>query len=195
MSFFKKLTRSRTNSGNYQPEESDESYERVNHHDSQAPPSAYRHRDDAQSPDNISQQDSKMYSNRTSQDGFSNNNNNMRTVGAPTRDSGFVDTQSQHQSLPPQSQVQPALSAPDLLTQAFHAAVKPYSDRIAELEQQLRAMELEMSSLSADRHAKEQEVLALSGERHEMIAWIDKRGLRAGMSPHISHLPTNTDIT
>lgn len=58
--------------------------------------------------------------------------------------------------------------APDLLTRAFNDAVRPYTDKINELEaevQDLRAW-----------------VETLQNERKEVHAWIDKRGLRPGMS-------------
>jgi hypothetical protein len=57
--------------------------------------------------------------------------------------------------------------APDLLTRAFHEAVRPYSEKIEHLEAQLADMQ----------HWVEQ----LELQRNEMYSWIDKRGLRPGM--------------
>jgi hypothetical protein len=59
-------------------------------------------------------------------------------------------------------------SAPDLLTRAFNEAVRPYTDKIEALEQQLADMQ--------------GYVEALERERVEMHGWIDKRGLRPGTS-------------
>jgi len=173
MSFFKKLTRSRTNSGSYQHED-DDSYERVNNHDGQAPPSSYRDPNNQQSPppDN-SQHDSRMYSSQSSQDGYSNSNHRPQG-GISTRDSGFVDSgtpQQQHQQpMMGGAPMKPmdSLSAPDLLTAAFNAAVKPYTDKIAQLEEQMRLMSAQLQRFEE--------------ERHTICAWIDKRGLRAGTS-------------
>lgn len=102
------------------------------------------------------------------------------------RDSGFVDSGTpQHQHQQPMmgsSKPMDALSAPDLLTAAFNAAVKPYTDRIAQLEEQ-------MHNMSAQLQRFEQ-------ERHIICSWIDKRGLRAGMFSRLTttslELTTNT---
>lgn len=185
MSFFKKLTRSRTNSGSYQHED-DDSYERVNTHDGQAPPSSYR--DPSQGhpqsppPDN-SQHDSRMYSSQSSQDGYSNSNHRPQG-GISTRDSGFVDSgtpQQQHQQ--PMMGGAPlksmdSLSAPDLLTAAFNAAVKPYTDKIAQLEEQMHLMSAQLQRFEE--------------ERHTICTWIDKRGLRAGRSMAFRSLPLHS---
>jgi len=192
-SFFKRLGRSRTNSGSYQPED-DESYERVNAQDSQGggPPSSFRDPNQygTASPEQGSQHtDSRMYSSRSSQEVGGYNvqqqpqqqhlqqhqlqqlpGQQQRPQGM-SRDSGFIDanhTPLQQQSMMNPSKPLEAVSAPDLLTAAFNAAVKPYSDRIADLESELRNMQADI------RH--------LEQERNEVIAWIDKRGLRAGMS-------------
>ena len=190
-SFFKRLGRSRTNSGSYQPED-DESYERVNAQDSQGggPPSSFRDPNQygTASPEQDSQQtDRRMYSSRSSQEvgGYNSQQpqqqqhlqqnqlqqQQQRPQGM-SRDSGFIDanhTPQQQQSMMSTSKPLDAVSAPDLLTAAFNAAVKPYSDRIADLESELRNMQADI------RH--------LEQERNEVIAWIDKRGLRAGTCP------------
>ena len=191
-SFFKRLGRSRTNSGSYQPED-DESYERVNAQDSQGggPPSSFRDPNQygTASPEQGSQHtDSRMYSSRSSQDvgGYGSQQQQQqhmqqnqlqqqqqRPLGM-SRDSGFIDvnhTPQQQQTMMNNSKPLEAVSAPDLLTAAFNAAVKPYSDRIADLESELRNMQADI------RH--------LEQERNEVIAWIDKRGLRAGTSPFL----------
>jgi hypothetical protein len=68
----------------------------------------------------------------------------------------------------PASTPKPVVAAPDLLTQAFHQVVLPYTDKIADLEAQVAEMQ--------------QWVENLEQQRAEVHSWIDKRGLRPGMS-------------
>jgi phage-related minor tail protein len=58
---------------------------------------------------------------------------------------------------------------PDLLAQAFNQAVRPYTEKIEHLENQL-----------ADLQAW---VEQLEQQRSEVHSWIDKRGLRPGAYP------------
>ena len=55
---------------------------------------------------------------------------------------------------------------PDLLTRAFNEAVRPYTDKIEQLEGEIADL----------RNWVEQ----LEIQRSEMHSWIDKRGLRPG---------------
>lgn len=57
--------------------------------------------------------------------------------------------------------------APDMLTRAFNEAVRPYAEKIDQLEAQLADMQ----------HWVEQ----LEQQKLEMYSWIDKRGLRPGI--------------
>lgn len=57
---------------------------------------------------------------------------------------------------------------PDLLTQAFHQTVRPYQEKIEQLESQLADMQAWVDQLEQ--------------QRAEVHSWIDKRGLRPGMS-------------
>lgn len=59
---------------------------------------------------------------------------------------------------------------PDLLTQAFNQAVRPYTEKIEQLEQQLADMQSWVEQLEQ--------------QRAEVHGWIDKRGLRPGKSHH-----------
>lgn len=75
--------------------------------------------------------------------------------------------------------------APDLLTRAFNEAVRPYTEKIEMLEQQ-------MADMQDYLQGQEQ-------QRMEIFAWIDKRGLRPGMSeilvsPH-TRLPPFHSLT
>lgn len=56
---------------------------------------------------------------------------------------------------------------PDLLTRAFNEAVRPYSEKIEQLESQI----VELQAWAEK----------LEHQRNEMYSWIDKRGLRPGM--------------
>jgi hypothetical protein len=56
--------------------------------------------------------------------------------------------------------------APDLLTRAFNEAVRPYQDKIEQLEAQVTDLQAWADQLEA--------------QRSEMYSWIDKRGLRTG---------------
>lgn len=56
--------------------------------------------------------------------------------------------------------------APDMLTHAFNMALRPYNDKIDQLEQEV--------------HELREYLATLETERRDMHAWIDKRGLRPG---------------
>lgn len=61
---------------------------------------------------------------------------------------------------------------PDLLAAAFNQAVRPYTEKIEQLESQLADMQSWVEQLEA--------------QRAEVHSWIDKRGLRPG-KPHLVH--------
>ena len=63
--------------------------------------------------------------------------------------------------------------APDPLTRAFNDAILPYQEQIQDLQAQLEETNYRLQTLE--------------DERADMHAWIDKRGLRAGMAPSIQH--------
>lgn len=58
-------------------------------------------------------------------------------------------------------------AAPDPLTRAFNDAIRPYQEQIEMLKAEIDDKELQLQHLE--------------DERADMHAWIDKRGLRAGM--------------
>ncbi len=78
-----------------------------------------------------------------------------------------------HNSMPIRSQTIPAVSSskpepmPDLLAQAFNQAIRPYTEKIEQLESQLADMQAWVDQLEQ--------------QRAEVHNWIDKRGLRPGM--------------
>lgn len=59
---------------------------------------------------------------------------------------------------------------PDLLAQAFNQAIRPYTEKIEQLETQLADMQAWIDQLEQ--------------QRAEVHGWIDKRGLRPGMHHH-----------
>lgn len=61
---------------------------------------------------------------------------------------------------------EPSLGAPDLLTRAFNEAVRPYTERIDQLEGQIAELNAWIETLEQ--------------QRAEVHSWIDKRGLRPG---------------
>ncbi|KAF2734556.1 hypothetical protein EJ04DRAFT_240530 [Polyplosphaeria fusca] len=67
---------------------------------------------------------------------------------------------------------------PDLLAQAFNQAVRPYTDKIEQLEQQL--------------HDMQGWVEQLEQQRAEVHSWIDKRGLRPDVPPSIAKIMDTT---
>ena len=65
--------------------------------------------------------------------------------------------------------------APDPLTKAFNDAIRPF--------------QLEIEELKSELEYTRDQVQQLHEERDDMHAWIDKRGLRAGMSYPIDSFP------
>lgn len=57
-------------------------------------------------------------------------------------------------------------AAPDLLTRAFNEAVRPYTTKLEEMENEIDSLRMYIEQLE--------------GHRNEVHAWIDKRGLRPG---------------
>lgn len=57
--------------------------------------------------------------------------------------------------------------APDPLLRAFNDAIRPYQDQIDDLKNKMEDAQYQLNQLE--------------DERADMHAWIDKRGLRAGL--------------
>lgn len=77
-----------------------------------------------------------------------------------------INAASLGQPTPPLSSGMKAEPMPDLLTQAFNQAVRPYTEKIEQLESQLADMQAWVEQLEQ--------------QRAEVHSWIDKRGLRPG---------------
>ncbi|KAI8931152.1 hypothetical protein NX059_011505 [Plenodomus lindquistii] len=81
------------------------------------------------------------------------------------------------QAMPPSSNLAPA-PMPDLLAQAFAQAVRPYSEKIEQLESQLADMQAWVDQLEQ--------------QRAEVHNWIDKRGLRPDVPVSIAKIMDTT---
>jgi hypothetical protein len=77
-----------------------------------------------------------------------------------------VNSMSLGQPTPPLSSGMKPEPMPDLLTQAFNQAVRPYTEKIEQLESQLADMQAWVEQLEQ--------------QRADVHSWIDKRGLRPG---------------
>ncbi|KAF2805805.1 uncharacterized protein BDZ99DRAFT_449471 [Mytilinidion resinicola] len=88
-------------------------------------------------------------------------------------------TNGGHNALPLHNGPPPTMNAkaepmPDLLAQAFNAAVRPYTEKIDNLEAQVADMQSWIEQMER--------------ERAELHAWIDKRGLRPDVPPTIAKI-------
>lgn len=184
--FFKRLSRSRSNSQSYvdnyhSPHDSktssahydDAKYAIVGDPDSAARPSSSRQSNQAQQLSDPLMKDSGMYP-RPSQPTEVGNG----AYGSPAVSSGGAragmanggygsfDT-SGNQAQEPKLQ-----KAPDLLMQAFNQALRPYTDRVDALENEIADLRAYIDQLEKGRD--------------EVHAWIDKRGLRPDVPPSIA---------
>ena len=83
-----------------------------------------------------------------------------------TLSSGQQRTSSMPMDPPPvSSKTEPA---PDLLMRAFNEALRPHQERVEQLEGELTNLQAYVEQLEQ--------------QRSEMYSWIDKRGLRPGLS-------------
>lgn len=157
--FFKRLSRSRSNSQsyidtNYSPHDSKTAYDDDD----------YDNRpDSARGPPtkSASLNDASMFA----QQPQSMDNFNAPRAGPQLMSNGFGGpTKPASVSAP----IQPE-PMPDLLTRAFNEAVRPYTNRVEELENEVADLKAWVEQLEA--------------QRREVHAWIDKRGLRPGKLP------------
>jgi hypothetical protein len=92
--------------------------------------------------------------------------------------SNGVNSMSLGQPTPPLSSSMKPEPMPDLLTQAFNQAVRPYTEKIEQLESQLADMQAWVEQLEQ--------------QRADVHSWIDKRGLRPGTATTLqSHVPVD----
>jgi len=167
--FFKRLSRSRSNSRSYADEQPTTDGKAGSYDE---------HMDYSTRPDSSQQSNS----------GFNNNNHTQKQNGQlySPHDSAHQEyhsaplSRSSQQNMPntytqPSSRAgsvggdfgKPGEGPTDLLTRAFNEAIRPYTSKIEEMEVELAEM----------RAYTEQ----LESQRKEVHAWIDKRGLRPGI--------------
>ena len=165
--FFKRLSRSRSNSqsyiDNYSPNDSKTQYDDYD----QRPDSAR-----GASNTSATLKDGPMFAQPQPVDNF--NTPPMSRSGPPPMTNGFNGGGVSSGSI---SNKPPAEQMPDLLTRAFNEAVRPYTNRVEELENEVADLKAWVEQLEA--------------QRREVHAWIDKRGLRPGKPLlHLSHVTT-----
>ena len=186
MSFFKRLSRSRTNSQSYvddydslnSPKHSnyraDSKFDRPSSsHQSYSNPSAQFDPQGVQSPtDFATAKEANMYSRQAGppESGYGpppGSRGGHITNGLSTGQSGSgASAMAPHSSFDTSATPQKMEPTPDLLTRAFNEAMRPYTDKIEQLENQI-------TDLSAW-------VEQLELQQKEVHSWIDKRGLRPG---------------
>lgn len=157
--FFKRLSRSRSNSQSY----IDTNYS--SHDNKNAYDDDYDNRpDSARGPPtkSASLNDGAMFAQQQPQS-IDNFNAPPMSRQGPQMSNGFGPAKPASVSAP-----QPE-AMPDLLTRAFNEAVRPYTNRVEELENEVADLKAWIEQLEA--------------QRREVHAWIDKRGLRPGMLP------------
>ena len=156
--FFKRLSRSRSNSQSYIDTDYSSRDNKTAYDDD------YDNRpDSARGPPtkSASLNDGAMFAQQQPQS-IDNFNAPPMSRPGPQMSNGFGPQKPASVSAP----IQPE-PMPDLLTRAFNEAVRPYTNRVEELENEVADLKAWVEQLEA--------------QRREVHAWIDKRGLRPGM--------------
>lgn len=174
--FFKRLSRSRSNSQSYV----DDQYRNDSKANSAYDEKYAAHADDALPPSSRSidnerphSKDASMYNSRQPAP------HDAQYTSPPMTSSGSHRSQANgygqgqgHGAFdgapPPSAKAEPL---PDLLTQAFNTALKPYNDKVDNLENEIADLRAYIDQLEA--------------QRNDIHAWIDKRGLRPGKSSYL----------
>ncbi|KAI9695480.1 MAG: hypothetical protein M1820_008582 [Bogoriella megaspora] len=191
MSFFKRLSRSRTNSQSYVEDyDSPNSPKYSSHradskydgppssHQSYNNPSAHFDGQAVQSPTDPSlAKEVDMYQRQPGpRDSYGpppgSRGNSMANGMAPGQTASGAPQMAAHSSFDTSANPSKMEPAPDLLTRAFNEAMRPYNDKIEQLENQLA----DLSSW----------VEQLELQQKEVHSWIDKRGLRPDVPPSIA---------
>lgn len=181
--FFKRLSRSRSNSqsyvdnnDNYNPRDSkansqqyDDKYQQDDDDYNQRPGSSNQRNSGAHNSNSGNGRDNGMYSAQSQQDHYAT---------PPLSSSGNRGMTNGYQSASG-SMSKSHEAAPDLLTRAFNEAVRPYTTKLEEMEDEIASLRYEIEQMQ--NHQK------------EVHAWIDKRGLRPGQSNREYTDMTRTD--
>ncbi|KAF4552931.1 Hypothetical protein D9617_8g049440 [Elsinoe fawcettii] len=173
--FFKRLSRSRSNSQSYVDDYAPR-------HDSKADSGAYDDDVDYQQqrPGSSQQPNSSAPLHKGAQNMYSPHDVQHQDYSAPPLSRGVANANGygagggapRRSSVGGGSNPISSEAAPDLLTRAFNEAIRPYTNKLEE-------MELELGDLRAY-------VEQLETQRTEVHAWIDKRGLRPDVPPTIA---------
>lgn len=138
--------------------------------DNDPPPRSQSYDDYEKRPDSSREKHQQQVSSPTDEDMYPR----QQQPQEPQFSRGIPNNALGHNAMPSMGQPTPPLTAgkpepmPDLLTQAFNQAVRPYTEKIEQLEGQLADMQAWVEQLEQ--------------QRAEVHGWIDKRGLRPGMS-------------
>jgi len=168
--FFKRLSRgSRSNS--YVDDYPDSPREKHTFHDSPHQSTSQHNTIAGQPTPPLSSYDNKeptgMYrTSQTPQDPYTQQQLQQQQRTLSNGLSGQQRTSSMPVDPPP---VSAKTEAPDLLTRAFNEALRPHQERVEQLEAELANLQAYVDQLEQ--------------QRSEMYSWIDKRGLRPGLSP------------
>lgn len=172
--FFKRLSRSRSNSqsyvDNYSPQDSkapSANYDDVKYNDNDGVrPSSSRRSNNASGLDDPLQKETGMYPRQSQPQEVSHG------YGSPPVSAGGLRGPTNgYGSHGLDTNASPAIAkssepAPDLLLQAFNQALRPYTDKVEGLEAEIQDLRNWVDQLEL--------------QRNEVHAWIDKRGLRPG---------------
>ena len=171
--FFKRLSRSRSNSQSYvdsYQSPHDSKTNSASYDDNKYAPEKY---DDSQRPnssrDSNQAKDSNMYARQGQPTEVAGGQYASPPVSAGGArgggaSNGYSSYDGPTSSVPQKSESREP--APDLLLQAFNQALRPYTDKVGDLESEI-----------ADLRAY---IEQLESQRSDVHAWIDKRGLRPG---------------
>ena len=170
--FFKRLSRSRSNSqsyvDNYQSPH-DSKTNSASYEDKYAPE---KYDDNTQRPDssrdsNPPNKEPNMYARQGQPTEASGAQYASPPVSAgAARGGGTTNGYAGGYDAPASSAPAKSEPAPDLLLQAFNMALRPYTDKVGDLESELADLRAYIEQLEA--------------QRSDVHAWIDKRGLRPG---------------
>jgi hypothetical protein len=169
--FFKRLSRSRSNSQSYV----DDSYRNDSKANSQYDD---KYSQDRENPDSLPPSsrslDHERPQSKEANMAYNNRPQDATYASPPMTSAGPHRAQSNGHyghgggfdgAPPPQAKAEPL---PDLLTQAFNTALRPYNEKVDNLESEIADLRAYIDQLEA--------------QRNDIHAWIDKRGLRPGKS-------------
>ncbi|TKX26571.1 hypothetical protein C1H76_1103 [Elsinoe australis] len=185
--FFKRLSRSRSNSQSYVDDYAPR-------HDSKANSGNYDDVDYNQRPGSSQLPNSSAPLNKPSANMYSPQDMPGQDYSTPPLSRGAAQPNGytgapRRTSIGAGSAPVSSEAAPDLLTRAFNEAIRPYTNKLEDMDMELGELRAYIEQLEA--------------QRKEVHAWIDKRGLRPDVPPSIAaqmdtsspHNPTHAAAT